>query len=857
MSRQTDNSYPEPLISPKRDPRGALKLFLVGLLLVVVAVSYFLVRDQLGDAAVLLLMGILSMIGVFYLFGAATGLIEFAKPGRSQDFAQFFMDSQSAGTLITDADGKIVYANQAYARMTSAEKAEDLRTLENVLASDSAASDALYRLANALRDGRSAQEEVRLSSGLGNNGKSAAAPVWYRIKVRSLQANAQYKSSLAAWQIADISEERSEQERFFRELQEAINHLDHAPAGFFSSDAAGHIIYLNATLAEWLGVDLTQFTPGAMTLNDIVAGNGMALINAVKAEPGTSRNTVIDLDLIKRNGQSLAVRFYHRVQARRDGARGVSRTIVLNRAEGDDASMAQRSAEVRFTRFFNSAPMAIAAVDADGHMLRSNARFLDMFSNVVDRDDLDRQIKIENVVSEGAREAFNKALAAAFAGQASISPIDTVLPGNEERHIRFYMSAVTDLGGETAEEAAIISAVETTEQKALENQMAQSQKMQAVGQLAGGIAHDFNNVLTAIIMSSDLLLTNHRASDPSFPDIMNIKQNANRAASLVRQLLAFSRRQTLRPEVLDLTDVLADMRMLLARLVGKDIELKIDHGRDLWPVKADLGQFEQVAVNLAVNARDAMPEGGAITLRTRNVGHAEAAALNYRDLPEADYTVFEVEDNGTGIPADVIEKIFEPFFTTKEVGKGTGLGLSMVYGIIKQTGGYIYCDSEVGKGTTFRIFLPRHIVEKTADATRVELKEKKVERASDLSGSATVLLVEDEDAVRMGGVRALQSRGYTVHEAASGVEALEVLEELDWKVDIVVSDVVMPEMDGPTLLRELRKTHPDIKFVFVSGYAEDAFARNLPADAKFGFLPKPFSLKQLATTVKEMLEKED
>ncbi len=399
--------------------------------------------------------------------------------------------------------------------------------------------------------------------------------------------------------------------------------------------------------------------------------------------------------------------------------------------------------------------------------------------------------------------------------------------------------------------------METTEQKALENQMAQSQKMQAVGQLAGGIAHDFNNVLTAIIMSSDLLLSNYRASDPSFPDIMNIKQNANRAASLVRQLLAFSRRQTLRPEVLDLTDVLADLRMLLARLVGKDIGLKIEHGRDVWPVKADLGQFEQVAVNLAVNARDAMPEGGEITLRTRNVKAHEAAKLNYRDLPEADYVVFEVEDTGTGIPADVLEKIFEPFFTTKEVGKGTGLGLSMVYGIIKQTGGFIYCDSEVGKGTTFKIFLPRHIEEQGTDNAPVAVKEKKVEKATDLSGSATVLLVEDEDAVRMGGVRALQSRGYTVHEAASGVEALEVLEELNGQVDIVVSDVVMPEMDGPTLLRELRKTHPDIKFIFVSGYAEDAFARNLPADAKFGFLPKPFSLKQLATSVKEMLEKED
>lgn len=337
---------------------------------------------------------------------------------------------------------------------------------------------------------------------------------------------------------------------------------------------------------------------------------------------------------------------------------------------------------------------------------------------------------------------------------------------------RFYVNAVADgTDGEGAEEAAIVYAVETTEQKALEGQMAQSQKMQAVGQLAGGIAHDFNNVLTAIIMASDLLLANHRPSDPSFPDIMNIKQNANRAASLVRQLLAFSRKQTLRPEVLNLTDVLADLRMLLARLVGNTIKLKVDHGRDLWPVRVDIGQFEQVVVNLAVNARDAMPSGGDLTVRTKNVTTDECATYGYRELPAADYVAVEVEDTGSGIAPDVLKKIFEPFFTTKEVGKGTGLGLSMVYGIIKQTGGFIFCDLEVGKGTTFRIFLPRHVAEapkqpaeaksqiageavggetaaaapaKTADAARNG-------DAKDLSGSAIVLLVEDEDAVRMGG----------------------------------------------------------------------------------------------------------
>jgi two-component system cell cycle sensor histidine kinase/response regulator CckA len=322
--------------------------------------------------------------------------------------------------------------------------------------------------------------------------------------------------------------------------------------------------------------------------------------------------------------------------------------------------------------------------------------------------------------------------------------------------------------------------------------------------------------------------------------------------------------------VLNLTDVLADLRMLLARLVGNDIKLKVEHGRDLWPVRVDIGQFEQVVVNLAVNARDAMPGGGELTVRTRNVAADESRTLPYREMTPGDYVLVEVDDSGSGIPPDVLGKIFEPFFTTKEVGKGTGLGLSMVYGIVKQTGGFIFCESEVGKGTTFRIFLPRHVAEarKSTEAASAQqageaeagsakdpaTSAKSAEPARDLSGSATVLLVEDEDAVRMGGMRALTSRGYTVHEASSGVEALEVFEALGGKVDIVVSDVVMPEMDGPTLLGELRKRQPDIKFVFVSGYAEDAFARNLPEDAQFGFLPKPFSLKQLATVVKEVLE---
>ena len=852
--------YPAPIVDQSTRPGPITRLVIFIVVLTASAVVFGLFRERLGDPFLLGMLGVLAMIGVGFLFATAIGFVQITPRSTNDELSKAFIDSMAQGLLVTDPKGRVVYANRAYADMTGATSIADLKTVESLLGDVPEASATVNRLAAGLRDGLPGDGEFRLVQSIRPGAEPGAC--WYRTRARTFKVPGQ-RQPLLAWELGDISRERAEQERFFLDLQQAIDHLDHAPAGFFSADQEGRVTYLNATLAEWLGIDLTSFVPGAINLSEIVAGDGMALIRSVKADPGTTRNAVIDLDLTTMGGEVLPVRFMHRVSASREGASGPARTIVLNRTQGEDASADLRASEVRFTRFFNSTPMAIAGVDQDGRILRTNAPFLSLFSSVVDRDALDRRVRLDTVIHERDRSAFATAFERARQRQADIAPIDTVLPNNEDRHIRFYVNAVADgAAGEGAEEAAIVYAVETTEQKALEGQMAQSQKMQAVGQLAGGIAHDFNNVLTAIIMASDLLLTNHRPSDPSFPDIMNIKQNANRAASLVRQLLAFSRKQTLRPEVLNLTDVLADLRMLLARLVGTEIKLKVDHGRDLWPVKVDLGQFEQVIVNLTVNARDAMPAGGELTLRTRNVPADECHAYAYRELISADYVLIETEDTGSGIAPDVLKKIFEPFFTTKEVGKGTGLGLSMVYGIIKQTGGFIFCDSEIGKGTVFRIFLPRYVAGAVsapetgtdAPAAGSPALPKAPDAAKDLSGSATVLLVEDEDAVRMGGVRALTSRGYTVHEASSGVEALELFTELEGKVDIVVSDVVMPEMDGPTLLGELRKLQPDIKFVFVSGYAEDAFARNLPADAQFGFLPKPFSLKQLATVVKEVLE---
>jgi two-component system, cell cycle sensor histidine kinase and response regulator CckA len=497
--------------------------------------------------------------------------------------------------------------------------------------------------------------------------------------------------------------------------------------------------------------------------------------------------------------------------------------------------------------------MAIATIDKHGGVVRTNPLFAQLFHGAGGRDGKDRSILV--VVAERDRDALAAAIREAAAGNGDIAPVDAMLAGDAERYGRFYVTAIEE--EKRDQEAAIIYALETTAQRELEAKFIQQQKMDSIGQLAGGMAHDFNNVLSAIMMATDFLLNAHKPTDPSFGDIMQIKQNANRAASLVRHLLAFSRKQTLHPQVLDVGEVLSDFSILLRRLLGEKVVLDVVPSRDLWPVKVDISQFEQVIMNLAVNARDAMPGGGRLSVRTANITAQDCERFNAKGMPAADYVLIEVADTGSGIPARILDKIFEPFFSTKDIGKGTGLGLSTVYGIIKQTGGFVYVDSVEQQGTTFRIFLPRHDVRaEEAERAAVSPAQDRVKPpvTADLTGEGTILLVEDEEGLRRLNARGLASRGYTVIEAGNGMEAIDILEKTGVKVDLVVSDVVMPEMDGPTLLRELRSRNAALKMIFVSGYAEDVFQKHLPEDSQqVAFLAKPFTLKQLINAVKETL----
>jgi len=860
MSAEFDNDASQDQVSlPERQRRSGsiLLVLLVAGVLVAAAVVLMTIGRAQAQPYILGLLSVLATVGLFNLFAFAAGIVRFADRTTDDPVMGKVPDLAPDGLAVTDPRGHVVYANAAYLTMTGAASTQEARPIERVFIGNPDVSEAVFRLLKAAREGKRLQEEVRIAAA-GEGGQGGQGR-WLRMRVRPLGKTKQ-EQKYAVWSIGDITRDRERQEDVFQELQHAIEYLDHAPCGFFSVNAEGSLVYVNATLANWLDYDLAEIGSGGLRLTDVVSGDGASLLTSIVAVPGEVKTEVFDIDLKMRGGKTMPVWLYHKLAFGADGAAGPSRTLVISRAR-DERSDPERAAEVRFMRFFDHTPMAIATVDRSGAVVRANARYAKLAQNL--SSDAAAAKSIFRAVSPRDRNLLIAAINQAAERQADIPPVEVMLDGAKERFGQFFVTAVEESERET--EAAIVYMLETTERRTLENQINQSQKMEMVGQLAGGIAHDFNNVLSAIMMANDFLLNAHKPTDPSFQDIMQIKQNATRAATLVRQLLAFSRRQTLRPQVLDLGDALSDLTMLLRRLIGEKVKLDLVHGRDLWPVKVDVSQFEQVIVNLAVNARDAMPDGGKLSVRTGNVAAEEAAQAAYKGMPVADYVRITITDTGTGIPAEIRDKIFEPFFSTKEVGKGTGLGLSTVYGIIKQTGGFVYVDSEMGKGTSFNIFLPRHHVEQEAQAEpqptngsgaakeALAPAAAEAKARADMTGQGTILLVEDEEGLRALNARGLRSRGYSVIEASNGVEAMEELEACNGAVDLVVSDVVMPEMDGPTLLKAMRDRNPEIKIIFVSGYAEDAFEKSLPENQQFAFLPKPFTLSQLVAAVKETM----
>ena len=495
-------------------------------------------------------------------------------------------------------------------------------------------------------------------------------------------------------------------------------------------------------------------------------------------------------------------------------------------------------------------PLGLATTDREGKFLFANPAF----KRAAGLEKGDLVPYPSDLVVPRDKTAMSDAVRRYGHGPASSGDVAVRLRSEPDEPVSLGLAGVRGLG----EAAVLLSLADTTEETRLKRQVAQATKMQAVGQLAGGVAHDFNNVLTAIIGYCDLMLLRHTPGDSDYDDIQQIKANSNRAASLTRQLLAFSRQQTLQPEVLQLPDVLSEVSQLLKRLLGAKITLKVRHDRNLGAVRADPRQLEQVIINLAVNARDAIQSAGGegtsgtLAFATRRVEAKDIRRMGSEIIPAGEYTVLIAEDTGGGIPAEVLGKIFEPFFTTKEQGKGTGLGLSTVYGIIKQSGGFIFAsnakkaDGSI-KGARFTIYLPVHHI------TEEEMKRAEVEEVSrDWSGGGTILLVEDEDMVRAVAERALSRQGYTIVTASDGDEGLDIVKAGQHDFDVVVSDVVMPSMDGPAMAREIRKLKPHLPVLFMSGYAESQLRAEIDIEAMH-FIPKPFSVRQIADKVGEVL----
>ncbi len=538
------------------------------------------------------------------------------------------------------------------------------------------------------------------------------------------------------------------------------------------------------------------------------------------------------------------VRLFH-IPLDRDKEKAPALILLID----DDGGMVERGKALeQVESMLSLLPLGLALTDRDGRFLFLN----EAFAQTAGIGEGEQPLYPGDLMIRDDKSAVADAVRRYASGPAMAGDLAVRLRHGGEEPVALGIAGVRGLG----EAAVLLSIKDNSEESKLKTQVAQATKMQAVGQLAGGVAHDFNNILTAIIGHCDLMLLRHAPGDSDYDDIQQVKNNSNRAAGLTRQLLAFSRQQTLRPQVLQLPDVVADVSNLLKRLITANIELDVRHGRNLGPVRADPGQLEQVIINLGVNARDAMPNGGIISISTKSYTASEIRASKSDILPIGDYTALIVSDTGQGISPEIIGKIFDPFFTTKTVGKGTGLGLSTVYGIIKQSGGFIFADSKLGTGTTFSIYFPVHrLTAEQAEKATLNSPPVKASAKKELWGTGHILLVEDEDMVRAVAERALVRQGYTLITACDGEEALEQLAQHmggEEQFDLIVSDVVMPNMDGPAMAKQARTQYPDLPILFMSGYAEEQLRNSIDLD-NVAFLPKPFSVAQIAEAVGEIL----
>ena len=819
---------------------------------IVFAGSIFTVRWEHPMAGVIAagfaVLSVTSLLLAAWLAGRQSG------GAKSPGTLRTGIDGSSDGIAVTGSEGAFAYSNPSFHRLLSfaaGGRADRRVTALAAVAGELTDTDKdnFERLVAGTRNGVGGHVEFSVS-------RPDGSIEWRRLTAVPL-ASGKRAFSGALWRVEDVTVQRELESVRHDEEARLSDMLDLLPVGFFSADGEGVIQYANQALARWLGVapDRLVGRPFADFVADVGDGE--------------------DLILKDTEGRTFAVALEQSQRDDEDGDIAYTRSVVLRDIVWSElpAKMAEDhagaappetaapapSADPRSEEplhwLFADAPVGIVLLDLDGGVTDCNQAFLALTGAakemIVGRP-------FAECLAREDRGDLSAALSKIVMGIARGTQMEIRLPGPGGREIvcALYASRIASPEGDAA--GLVIHLIDATEQKNLEVQFTQSQKMEAVGQLAGGVAHDFNNLLTAMIGFCDLLLARHGPDDPSFNDIQQIRQNANRATNLVRQLLAFSRKQTLRPVEFDVVEAMNDLANLLRRLIGETVELTIEQADNVPLITADRGQFDQVIINLTVNARDAMPGGGAVTIKTSRAVVDASVQRGHDLMPAGTYALIEVIDTGVGIPKEDLERIFEPFFSTKEVSSGTGLGLSTVYGIVHQSDGYVFVDSAPGEGTTFSIYLPERVDEAGGAAERsAETEAAAVHKAAvdaDLTGRGTVLLVEDEDAVRMFGARALRNKGYTVLEAEDGEGALDVINEAEERIDLIVSDVVMPGMDGHTLVNLVRHELPDVKVILMSGYAEDVFRDQIERDDTIHFLGKPFTLKNLAGKVKEVIE---
>lgn len=767
------------------------------------------------------------------------------------DFIAATLEGAPGPRFVSDGLSNVVYANDWGQEWLSG--AAPLDRLAALAAREYDGGDAVARLRQAAEAGLSDQIEVPLRGDM-------PEPDWFQVGIRPLKT----LPGLLVWSLEDITARKAINDVLSQERQDLADFLDYMPTGIYSADVDGNFHYANQRFAQWLGV--APEAVAAMSLEDVLEG-------PVRPDPDGEWYGAVQFKAA--SGEPFEAMVFQAVYD--DAGLTRTRSVVLRnvRTESDDTGESGRS---QFRALFDPAPVAITLLDAEGAVTDCNQAFANLVSQ--DRENLIGG-NLADFLTPDDRRALKVELARVMTGTADSVQVDTRLDGAGSAQVSMFAGPISSpLAAAAGEiEGAVVHVIDTTEQKNLEVQFAQAQKMQAMGQLAGGVAHDFNNLLTAMIGFCDLLLQRHAAGDPSFADIMQIKQNANRAANLVRQLLAFSRKQPLQPKEINCTDQLTELSHLLTRLIGESIEFKLIHGRDLGVVRVDPGQFDQIIINLAVNARDAMPGGGTLTIATDTQEFEAPTQLAAEQVPAGRYVKITVSDTGKGIEREDVGRIFEPFFSTKveTPGAGTGLGLATVYGIVRQTGGFILVDSAPGEGAEFTIYLPRLAPESPAQedaaesegpaevSMRAPVDEDPVALAgkigqalaagrgdTDTSGSGTVLLVEDEDAVRVFASRALKNKGYSVLEARTGEQAMDILRDTD-TLDLLITDMMMPGMDGGTLARFVRVERPEVKIILISGYSEEVARGDVVDSPDIHFLPKPFSLGQLATKVKDVL----